>query len=180
MSGETTISIVGNLTADPELRFTGDGTPWARFTIASTPLRFDRDTGAFRDGDTLFMRCVAWRQLAEHITESLHKGTRVVVTGRLRQSTWETDGQKRSAIDLDIEEIGPSLRFATASVRRPQRTTVTATLADDDPWGHPPTPNPAPAATAQAAPMAAAAATAPQSVSATSAGNGNGGDAPPY
>lgn len=135
MANEPTTTIIGNLTADPEMSVTNSGVSWARFTVASTPRRFDKQSGQYVDGEALFMRCVAWRDLAEHITESLSKGTRVVVTGRLRQNTWETDdGQKRSSIDLDVDEIGPSLRFATAKVAKLSRRTGNQPPAPDEPW----------------------------------------------
>ncbi|MQA16124.1 MAG: single-stranded DNA-binding protein [Pseudonocardiaceae bacterium] len=119
MAGETTLTIVGNLTADPELRFTGTGTAVADFTVASTPRVFDREAGQWRDGDALFLRCTAWRQLAEHAAESLAKGTRVIVTGRLRQRTFETKaGERRTVTELDVEDLGPSLRHATARVTK--------------------------------------------------------------
>jgi len=120
---ETSITVVGNLTDDPELKYTGQSVALAKFTVASTPRIFDRSTGEYRDGEPLFLVCTAWRELAEHAAESLHRGTRVVVTGRLRQSRWETeDGEKRSAYGLDVDDLGPSLRFATCQVRRMSRT----------------------------------------------------------
>ncbi|GAA4209884.1 single-stranded DNA-binding protein [Actinocatenispora rupis] len=135
MANEPTTTIIGNLTADPDMSVTNSGVSWARFTVASTPRRFDKQSGQYVDGEALFMRCVAWRDLAEHITESLSKGTRVVVTGRLRQNTWETDdGQKRSSIDLDVDEIGPSLRFATAKVAKLARRNGNQPPAPDEPW----------------------------------------------
>ena len=122
MSNDTPVTVIGNLTADPELGYAPSGAAWCRFTVASTPRRFDKASGEYVDADTLFMRCTAWRELAENVTESLTKGMRVVVTGRLRQSSWETDtGEKRSSIDLDVDDIGPSLRWATATVKRTQR-----------------------------------------------------------
>ena len=122
MANDTTVTVVGNLTADPDLRFTPAGVALAMFTVASTPRVLDRESGEYRDGDPLFLTCTAWRELAEHAAESLHKGTRVVVVGRLRLSRWETDeGEKRSAYGLDVDEIGPSLRFATANVRKMTR-----------------------------------------------------------
>src|SRR5689334_2192670 len=133
MSNETTVTVVGNLTADPDLRFTPDGVAMAKFTVASTPRVFDRDTGQYKDGDPLFLTCTAWRDLAEHAAESLHKGTRVVVVGRLRLSGGETDeGEKRSAYGLDVDEVGPSLRFATAKVAKATR--VRPDEAPDDEW----------------------------------------------
>src|SRR4051812_14897593 len=108
MAGETSITTIDNLTGDPELRFTAQGVAMVKFTVASTPRVFDRVTNEYRDGDPLFLSCTAWRDLAEHVAESLHKGTRVVVTGRLRQSRWETpEGEKKSLHVLDVDEIGP-------------------------------------------------------------------------
>jgi len=123
MANDTTITIVGNLTDDPELRFTDQGVAMAKFRIASTPRMYDKASGAWKDGEALFMPCTAWRDLAENAAESLTRGARVVATGRLRQSRWETpEGEKRSMIQLDVEEIGPSLRFATATVRKLSRS----------------------------------------------------------
>ncbi|NED98666.1 single-stranded DNA-binding protein [Phytoactinopolyspora halotolerans] len=122
MAGETIITIVGNLTDDPELRFTPSGAAVANFTIASTPRTFNRQTNTWEDGEALFMRCSAWRQAAENIAESLQRGMRVVAQGRLRQRSFETqDGQKRTVVEMEVDEIGPSLRFATAKVTRTQR-----------------------------------------------------------
>ena len=133
MSNETTVTVIGNLTADPDLRFTPGGVAMAKFTVASTPRVFDRDANAYKDGDPLFLTCTAWRDLAEHAAESLHKGTRVVVVGRLRLSRWETDeGEKRSAYGLDVDEVAPSLRFATAKVAKATR--VRADEAPEDEW----------------------------------------------
>jgi single-strand DNA-binding protein len=140
MANETTITMVGNLTADPELRFLPNGTAMVKFPIASTPRVFDRIKNEWRDGDPLFLTCTAWRDLAEHIAESLAKGTRVIVTGRLRLSRWENDeGEKRSAYGLDVDEVGPSLRFAQAKVTKMSRAKTGAdgfTPADvpDDAW----------------------------------------------
>ena len=126
MAGETTLTIVGNLTADPELRFTPAGHAVADFTVASTPRNYDRDAGQWRDGEALFLRCTAWRQLAEHAAESLTKGTRVIVTGRLRQRSFElTEGVTRTVTELDVDELGPSLRYSTARVTKTTRTTTT-------------------------------------------------------
>ena len=122
MAGETTMTIVGNLTDDPELRFLPNGTGLAKFTVASTPRVFDREKNEYRDGDPLFLTCTGWRDMAEHIAESLSKGARVLVTGRLRLSRWETEeGEKRSAYGLDVDEVGPSLRFAQAKVTKTTR-----------------------------------------------------------
>jgi len=128
MAGETTLTVVGNLTGDPELRFTPSGHAVADFTVASTPRSFDRQAGAWRDGEPLFLRCTAWRQLAEHTAESLTKGTRVIVTGRLRQRSFElTEGVTRTVTELDVDELGPSLRHSTARVTKTTRTTTTTT-----------------------------------------------------
>lgn len=121
MAGETIITIVGNLTADPELRYTNSGVPVASFNVASTPRVFDKQAGEWRDGDTLFIRCNAWRKLGENITESLNKGVRVIVQGRLEQKNYtDRDGNKRTSIQLIVDEVGPSLAWATAKpVRNP-------------------------------------------------------------
>ncbi len=122
MAGETVITVVGNLTADPELRFTPSGAAVASFTVASTPRNFDRQTNEWKDGDALFLRCSIWRQAAENVAESLQRGMRVVVTGRLKQRSFETrEGEKRTVVELDVDEVGPSLRYATAKVNRTQR-----------------------------------------------------------
>ena len=127
MSGDTAITLVGNLTADPELRFTQSGVPVADFTVASTPRIFDRASGEWKDGDALFLRCTLWRQPAENVAETLTKGARVIVTGRLRQRSYETrEGEKRTVVEVDVEEIGPSLRYATARVTRAGKTTTTS------------------------------------------------------
>ena len=119
MAGETIITVVGNLTADPELRYTQNGLAVANFTIASTPRSFDRASNDWKDGEALFMRASVWREFAEHVAGSLTKGSRVVATGRLRQRSYETkEGEKRTAIELEVDEIGPSLRYATAQVTR--------------------------------------------------------------
>ena len=122
MAGETIITVVGNLTADPELRFTPNGAAVANFTVASTPRTFDRQSNEWKDGDTLFMRCSIWREAAESVAESLTKGTRVIVTGRLIQRSYETrEGEKRTVVELQVDEVGPSLRYATAKVNKTQR-----------------------------------------------------------
>jgi single-strand DNA-binding protein len=123
VAGETVITVVGNLTDDPELRFTPSGAAVANFTVASTPRTFNRQTSAWEDGDTLFLRCSIWRQPAENVAESLVRGTRVVATGRLKQRSYETrEGEKRTVVELDVDEIGPSLRYATAKVQKTQRS----------------------------------------------------------
>ena len=119
MAGETIITVVGNLTADPELRYTQNGLPVANFTIASTPRSFDRQANEWKDGEALFMRASCWREFAEHVAGSLTKGMRVVATGRLRQRSYQDrEGNNRTAIELEVDEIGPSLRYATAQVTR--------------------------------------------------------------
>lgn len=119
MAGETIITVVGNLTADPELRYTQNGLAVANFTIASTPRTFDRQANDWKDGEALFLRASCWREFAEHVAGSLTKGARVVATGRLKQRSYETkEGEKRTSIELDVDEIGPSLRYATAQVTR--------------------------------------------------------------
>src|SRR5881275_1459613 len=122
MAGETVITVVGNVTDDPELRFTPAGAAVANFTVASTPRSFDRQSNEWKDGDTLFLRCSVWRQAAENVAESLHRGTRVIVQGRLRQRSFETrEGEKRTVIELEVDEVGPSLKFATAKVSKTTR-----------------------------------------------------------
>jgi single-strand DNA-binding protein len=122
MAGETVITVVGNLTDDPELRFTPSGAAVASFTVASTPRSFDKNTNEWKDGDALFLRCSIWRQAAENVAESLTKGMRVVVQGRLKQRSYETrEGEKRTVVELDVEEIGPSLKYATAKVTKASR-----------------------------------------------------------
>jgi single-strand DNA-binding protein len=119
MANDTIITVVGNLTADPELRFTQNGVAVANFTIASTPRTFDRASNEWKDGEPLFLRASVWREFAEHVAGSLTKGSRVLATGRLRQRSYETkEGEKRTSIELEVDEIGPSLRYATASVTR--------------------------------------------------------------
>jgi single-strand DNA-binding protein len=122
MAGETVITVAGNLTDDPELRFTPSGAAVANFTIASTPRTFDKQTNAWKDGDALFLRCSIWRQAAENVAESLTKGMRVIVTGNLRQRSYQTQqGENRTVIELDVDEIGPSLKYATAKVTKANR-----------------------------------------------------------
>ena len=119
MAGETQITLVGNLTADPELRFTPSGAAVANFTVASTPRTFDRQTSEWRDGDAMFLNCSVWRQAAENVAESLTKGMRVVVQGRLKSRSYETrEGERRTVFEVEVEEIGPSLRYASAKVTR--------------------------------------------------------------
>lgn len=119
MASETVITVVGNLTGDPELRYTQSGVGVANFTIASTPKIFDKQSNEWKDGDALFLRASVWKEFAEHVAGSLTKGSRVIATGRLKQKSYETkEGEKRTSIELEIDEIGPSLRFATAQVTR--------------------------------------------------------------
>lgn len=123
MAGDTVITVVGNLTGDPELRFTPSGAAVANFTVASTPRTFDRQSNEWKDGDTLFLRCSIWREAAENVAESLTKGTRVIVQGRLVQRSYETrEGEKRTVVELQVDEVGPSLRYASAKVTRAQRS----------------------------------------------------------
>ena len=122
MAGETVITVVGNLVEDPELRFTPSGAAVAAFRIASTPSRFNKDTSKWEDGESLFLRCSVWRQAAENVAESLQRGMRVIVQGRLKQREWETkEGEKRTSYEIDVDEVGPSLKFATAKVVKTQR-----------------------------------------------------------
>ncbi|WDF33323.1 single-stranded DNA-binding protein [Arthrobacter agilis] len=123
MAGETVITVVGNLTNDPELRFTPSGSAVANFTIASTPRTFDRQTNDWKDGETLFLRASVWREAAENVAETLTKGTRVVAQGRLKSRSYDTkEGEKRTVMELEVDEIGPSLRYASAKVTRTQRS----------------------------------------------------------
>ncbi|WP_078491800.1 single-stranded DNA-binding protein [Streptomyces yerevanensis] len=122
MVGETVVTVVGNLTDDPEIRMTPSGDAVTHFTVASTPRAFDRQSNEWKDADTLFLRCSAWRQMAEHIARSLTRGTRVIVQGRLHQRAYETkEGEKRTVIELEATEIGPSLRYADATVSKTSR-----------------------------------------------------------
>jgi single-strand DNA-binding protein len=156
MAGDTVITVVGNLTADPELRFTPSGAAVASFTIASTPRTFDRNTNEWKDGEALFLRCSIWRQAAENVAESLQRGMRVVAQGRLKQRSYETrEGEKRTVIEMEVDEVGPSLRYATAKVNRTQRGSSSgggfgssgssgsdsgggSSAPADDPWGSAP------------------------------------------
>lgn len=149
MAGETVITIIGNLTADPELRWTQAGAAVADFTVASTPRTYDRNAGEWRDGDTLFMRCSVWRETAENVAESLRKGMRVIVQGRLTQRSYDTQqGERRTVVELQVDEVGPSLRRARAQVTRVQAQAASASSASarvvvepgfgagaSDPWG---------------------------------------------
>jgi single-strand DNA-binding protein len=144
MSGETVITVVGNLVDDPELRFTPSGAAVANFRIASTPRTFDRQSNEWKDGEALFLSCAVWRQAAENVAESLQKGMRVVVQGRLKQRSYETrEGEKRTVVELDVEEVGPSLKYATAKVARVQRSGGGGGYnsqggGGDDPWASSP------------------------------------------
>ncbi len=123
MAGDTTITVVGNLTADPELRFTPSGAAVANFTVASTPRIYDRQSGEWKDGEALFLRCNIWREAAENVAESLTRGARVIVSGRLKQRSFETrEGEKRTVVEVEVDEIGPSLRYATAKVNKASRS----------------------------------------------------------
>ncbi|NQE72672.1 MULTISPECIES: single-stranded DNA-binding protein [Nocardia] len=149
MSGDTVITVIGNLVAPAELRFTPNGAAVVNFTVASTPRVFDRQTNEWKDGESLFLRCNLWREAAENLAESdLSKGARVIVVGRLKQRTYETrEGEKRYVTELDVEEVGPSLRWATATVKRAARAAgqgngqqqgkAKASARDDNPWSPP-------------------------------------------
>jgi single-strand DNA-binding protein len=143
MAGETVITVVGNLVDDPELRFTPSGAAVANFRIASTPRTFDRQSNEWKDGEALFLSCSVWRQAAENVAESLTKGMRVMVQGRLKQRSYETrEGERRTVIELDVDEVGPSLKYATAKVARTQRGGGGgggyASQGGDDPWASSP------------------------------------------
>jgi single-strand DNA-binding protein len=123
MAGETVITVVGNLTNDPELRFTASGAAVAKFTVASTPRTLDRQSGEWKDGEPLFLSCSVWRQAAENVAESLTRGSRVIVQGRLRQRSYETrEGEKRTVYEMEVDEVGPSLKYATAKVQKMSRS----------------------------------------------------------
>jgi single-strand DNA-binding protein len=138
MAGETPITVVGNLTADPELRFTPSGAAVANFTVASTPRTFDRQTNEWKDGEALFLNCSVWRQAAENAAESLVKGSRVIVSGRLKARSYETrEGEKRTVFEIDVDEVGPSLKYATAKVTKTTRSGGGGGFSSapaDDPW----------------------------------------------
>jgi single-strand DNA-binding protein len=161
MAGETVITVVGNLTSDPELRYTQNGLAVANFTIASTPRNYDRASSEWKDGEALFLRASVWREFAEHVAGSLTKGSRVIATGRLKQRSYETkEGEKRTSIELEVDEIGPSLRYATAQVTRAQSSgggggRGPAAVQQDEPW-------------------AASAPTAPPAGGAMASGSGSG------
>lgn len=155
MAGDTNITLIGNLTEDPVLRFTPSGAAVANFRVASTPRYLDRQSGEWKDGEALFLNCNVWRQAAEHVAESLQRGMRVIVSGRLRQRTYETrEGEKRTVFELEVDEIGPSLRYATAKVQKMSRSSgsgggfgAAGGPPADDPWA-----SSAPAAQPAAAP----------------------------
>jgi single-strand DNA-binding protein len=148
MAGDTIITVIGNLTSDPELRFTPSGAAVANFTVASTPRTLDKASGEWKDGEALFLRCNIWRQAAENVAESLTRGARVVVQGRLKQRSFETkEGEKRTVVELEVDEIGPSLRYATAKVNKVSRgggfgggssSGGGSSAPSDDPWGSAP------------------------------------------
>ncbi|MDA2951043.1 MAG: single-stranded DNA-binding protein [Actinomycetota bacterium] len=157
MAGDTIITVVGNLTADPELRFTPSGAAVANFTVASTPRIYDRQSGEWKDGEALFLRCNIWREAAENVAESLTRGARVIVSGRLKQRSFETkEGEKRTVMEVEVDEIGPSLKYATAKVNKAGRSgggsggfgsgapgggggsRPAAAASNEDPWGSAP------------------------------------------
>jgi single-strand DNA-binding protein len=156
MAGETVITVVGNLVDDPELRFTPSGAAVANFRIASTPRTFDRQSNEWKDGEALFLSCSVWRQAAENVAESLQKGMRVVVQGRLKQRSYETrEGEKRTVVELDVEEVGPSLKYATAKVTRASRGGGGGGYGGggDDPWASSPAQSSQSSQSAPAAPQ---------------------------
>ena len=139
MAGETVITVVGNLCDDPELRFTPSGAAMAKFRVASTPRTMDKTSGEWKDGEPLFLSCTVWRQMAENVAETLHRGARVIVQGRLTQRSYETTaGEKRTAYELQVDEVGPSLRYATAKVQKMSRGSGGPGFGSpgggDDPW----------------------------------------------
>jgi single-strand DNA-binding protein len=138
MAGETPITVVGNLTADPELRFTPSGAAVANFTVASTPRTFDRQSNEWRDGESMFLNCSVWRQAAENAAESLTRGMRVIVSGRLKARSFETrEGEKRTVFEVDVDEVGPSMKYATAKVTKTSRSGAGGGYQSgggDDPW----------------------------------------------
>ena len=142
-AGDVIVTIVGNLTADPELRFTPSGAAVANFRVASTPRVLDKATNEWKDGEAFYISCNVWRQVAENVAETLQKGSRVIVTGRLKQRSYETrEGEKRTVVELEVDEVGPSLRYATAKVNKVQRGGggfgegggSSAPTTSDDPW----------------------------------------------
>jgi single-strand DNA-binding protein len=136
---DTTITVVGNLTADPDLRYTATSKAVCNFTVASTPRVYDKQSQQWKDGDALFLRCTLWGEAAENVSESLSRGARVIVTGRLKQRSFEAKGEKRSVIELEADEVGPSLRYATAKpVKAGGKPAGKSTKPADDPWGSAP------------------------------------------
>lgn len=168
-AGDTNITLIGNLTDDPELRFTPSGAAVAKFRVASTPRYMDRQTGEWKDGEALFLACNVWRQAAEHVAESLQRGARVIVSGRLKQRSYETkEGEKRTVYEVEVDEIGPSLRYATAKVQKMARSGGSGgggggygAAGADDPW-------------------ASAAPAAPAQAGGSGGGSGNFNDEPPF
>ena len=136
---EPVITVVGNLTADPDLRFTPSGVPVANFTVAQTPRTFDKARNEYVDGDPLFLQCSLWKEYAEHVAETLTKGMRVIVHGRLKSRSYEArDGSRRTVFEIEVEEVGPSLRYATATITRTgQRPQQTQQQSGRDPWATP-------------------------------------------
>jgi single-strand DNA-binding protein len=131
--GDINVTIVGNIVADPELRFTPSGAAVANFTVVSNTRYLDKDSNEWKDGDPVFMRCSIWRQYAENVAESLTRGNRIIVTGRLKQRSYEKDGEKRTVVEMDVDDVGPALKFATAKVTKVARTE--GATAANDPWG---------------------------------------------
>jgi single-strand DNA-binding protein len=167
-AGDTNITLIGNLTDDPELRFTPSGAAVAKFRVASTPRYLDRQSGEWKDGEALFLTCNVWRQAAEHVAESLQRGTRVIISGRLRQRSYETkEGEKRTVFEVEVDEIGPSLRYATAKVQKMSRSGggggygAGGAAPSDDPW-------------------ASATPAAPAQAGSSASGSGNFNDEPPF
>jgi len=184
MAGETVITVVGNLVDDPELRFTPSGAAVANFRIASTPRTFDRQTNEWKDGDALFLSCSVWRQAAENVAESLTRGMRVVVQGRLKARSYETrEGEKRTVFEIEVEEVGPSLKYATAKVTKSTRSGGTGgynagggqSSGDADPWA-----SAAPAATSQPAPQGGGWGAPPAGGNDPWGAPGAGSDEPPF
>ena len=149
MSNDTVITVVGNLTTDPNLRYTSSGAAVVDFTIASTPRSFDRNANEWKDGETLFLRCSLWREAAENVAESLTKGMRVIASGELISRSWEANGEKRTVVEMRVDEVGPSLKYATAKVTRSTKGASSVAAASsgytpsNDPWATAPTDEPA-------------------------------------
>ena len=175
MSGETILTLSGNLTGDPELRYTPAGAAVANFTVASTPRTYDKNANEWKDGDTLFMRCSVWRDAAENVANSLHRGTAVIVSGRLKSRSYETkEGEKRTVIELDVDDIGASLRRASVTVQKTDRSSGQAgQKPKDDPWATGGATRTGPAAVAQTDPWATPA-------PAAKTGGWNNTDEPPF